>query len=191
MKKDKKTILYELLNTATKKKVERELYKIVIEIDYEFIPPLSYRDSTTFKFDSKSKKTVLPDLYFEKLLKQEIMVSRKKVNKSITGFMSFIPNHVIETNDLRMKCYYITTIGVTKGERGNGITKQFYKRIEEEILKQKTSTHVATRTWSTNRTHIRILESIGYELIIQLKDDRGPGIHTVYYAKEISKARLN
>jgi aspartate/glutamate racemase len=178
---------FELLdNDSVRKSVEHELRNILYEIDYEFIPPLSYRSSTTFSFGAKTTDHNKPESYLQKLLSQEIIVSRKKTNNQIIGFMSYIPNHsIVVKNKKTIICHYITTIGVTKGERGHGITNRFYKMIEEIVNKQALNNFIATRTWSTNKTHIKILMDLGYKKVSTIKDDRGNGIHTVYFAKEI------
>lgn len=174
---------------------KNQLWKILQEIDYEFIPPLSYRESTTDQFENEVLETEKPDLYFDGLLEQKIIVSKKKANNIVTGFISYRPCYIVKgtaeesisNKELEIECHYISTIGVSKGARGNGITRMFYKEIEREVTKSKLNNWVATRTWSTNITHIRILESLGYKKIIELKNDRGTGIHTVYFAKEIKK----
>lgn len=181
-------ILYEFLNSKSKLIAKNEIWKIMCEIDYEFIPPLSYRDSTTFKFTSKTIEENKPITYFNELMKQEIIVSKKKENGYITGFFSYIPNYHINHKQANLICHYVTTIGITKGERGNGITKRFYKLLEEKIRKTKSVTTIATRTWTTNKSHIRILLDLGYKQIILEKHDRGQGVHTIYFAKEIISA---
>lgn len=174
--------------------IKNQLWKILLEIDYEFIPPLSFRDSTTFSFDDETKDTSVPQQYFDALLEQQIIISKRKSNDSVTGFMSYKPSYIVKSEKeystsgkpLSLESHYITTIGVTKGARGNGITRMFYKEIEKEVCKSKLNNHISTRTWSTNQTHIRILESLGYKKIIEIENDRGAGIHTVYFAKEVN-----
>jgi len=183
--KDKDSLSFELLKENDKAKVKSELWNILKEVDYEFIPPLSYRDSTTFSFDSKTSNHVVPESYFKKMLTQEIIISKKKCCNSIVGFMSYISNYKIDEKNIKLNCYYISTIGVTKGARGNGITVSFYKMLEDIVVKGNFKKTIATRTWSTNQTHIKILQSLGYKQIIELKDDRAAGINTVYYAKEL------
>ena len=187
--KSREVFEFSLLKTKKDKKAaQSEIWNILCEIDHEFIPPLSYRDSTTSTFDSEVEITdedPKPQAYFLQLLKQETIVSKKTSNGQIAGFMSFIPNYIIETNKGKINCCYISTLGVTKGERGNGITVQFYKFIEDFAQKNNWGEFIATRTWSTNKTHINILKDRSYKLVIEKKDNRGPGIHTVYYAKKI------
>lgn len=182
---EKDSIEYELLNRKNKELARNELWNILCEVDYEFIPPLSYRDSTTFSFDEKVIENIQPKEYFEGVMAQEVLVSRKKVNNAVTGFMSFKSNFLIDVEGLKLQCFYITTIGVTKGERGNGITKKFYGVLEDIVSMNNETNWIATRTWSTNRTHIRILLSLGYKQLLEKKSDRGSGISTVYFGKEI------
>lgn len=183
--REKDLISYDFLNNRSKTKAKSIIWNILCEIDYEFIPPLSYRDSTTFTFNSDTIEENKPVTYFNNLMKQEILISRNNTNENITGFMSYIPNYTIEHNNINIDCHYITTIGVTKGERGNGITNSFYRLIEEKVRKSNLNNVIATRTWSTNKTHIKILINMGYKQIILIKNDRGKGVHTVYFAKEL------
>lgn len=165
---------------------KNQIWKILVEIDYEFIPPLSLRDSTTFSFDSSLKDTKIPKIYFDELIKQEIIICKDIATNDIVGFMSYKVNYKI-VNDVgkELTTFYVTTVGVTKGARGNGIANQFYMYIESLLKNDPITKIISTRTWSTNKSHIRILESRGYELFFEKKDDRGAGIHTVYYAKNI------
>jgi aspartate/glutamate racemase len=185
--KDKDLLIFELLKENTDKKwMEQELRNILYEIDYEFIPPLSYRNSTTFSFGVNTTDHNKPEDYLKNVLNQAMILSKKKSDHQIVGFMSYIPNYSIELKHKEnIICHYITTLGVTKGWRGHGITNQFYKMIEDIVKGQTTSSFVATRTWSTNRTHIKILMDLDYENVLTIENDRGNGIHTVYFAKKI------
>ena len=185
--KDRDYIRIDLLTNKEIIMAKKELWNILCEINYEFVPPLSSRSSTTAVFDLNSETATIdleePREYFEALIKQKIITSRKKSNGMITGFMSFIPNYKLHIESLDIRCHYITTIGVTKGERGHGITSQFYKMIEKVAREQKAKT-VATRTWNSNKTHIQILLDLGYKTHV-IKDDRGPGIDTLYLIKHL------
>jgi aspartate/glutamate racemase len=185
--KSKDSIKIELLNEEEKKKVKNELWNILCEINYEFVPPLSSRNSTVATFSTKTITNVIdidePKAYFNTLFKQEIIVSRKKTDNRVTGFMSFIPDYNLCIMNKNVLCHYISTVGVTKGERGNGIADQFYKEIEKIAKEQKVKT-IATRTWNSNKTHLKILSSLGYRPYI-IKNDRGVGIDTVYLVKYI------
>jgi len=186
--KDKDSVKFELLKEEEKKQVKRELWNILCEINDEFVPPLSYRNSTTYQFDPTEKrprKTDKPKAYFDTLLEQEIIVCKKKSNNQVIGFMSFIPNYSLPVKNKNIVCHYISTVGVTKGKRGNGITNQFYKEIEKLVKSNATNNFIATRTWSMNKTHIKILTDLKYKQISIIENGRGAGIDTVYYAKQV------
>jgi hypothetical protein len=47
--------------------------------------------------------------------------------------------------------------------------------------------YATTRTWSTNASHLDLLDELGFDLIKRVEDDRGDGIDTVYYGIEIDE----
>jgi len=190
---DKNLLGFELLEKDTDKQgVEQELRNILYEIDDEFVPSLSYSDSTAFSLGVSTANNNKLENYLKNMLNQAIILSKKKSDHQIVGFISYIPNYSVEfKNKENIICYYISTVGVTKGWRGHGITKQFYKMIEEIVKGQTISTHVATKTWSTNKTHIKILTCLGYKKISTIENDIGNGIHTVYFAKKIISNKNN
>ena len=46
------------------------------------------------------------------------------------------------------------------------------------------------RTWSTNGVQRSLLERSGYRMVRCLADDRGPGIDTLYYLKELGQVSI-
>jgi len=77
--KEKDSIKIELLNKEEKEKVKNELWNILCEINYEFVPPLSSRNSTTATFNKKNiikaVDTENPKAYFDTFFNQEIIVT--------------------------------------------------------------------------------------------------------------------
>jgi hypothetical protein len=51
------------------------------------------------------------------------------------------------------------------------------------ILNERKGKNIATRTWSTNFSHMHILDKLGFKLVQRDLDDRGVNIDTVYYLK--------
>jgi hypothetical protein len=43
---------------------------------------------------------------------------------------------------------------------------------------------IFTRTWDGNAGHLKVLDRLGFSLLETLENDRGPGIHTVYYGRQ-------
>ena len=168
----------------SKTELKNALTALLQEIDHEFIPPLSCREgTTTTDFSVKANARTDLNAYLTDLLDQKFIICKRKDDGHIIGFMSYKPDHLLDFKKDK-KCYYITTVGVTKSERGKGIAVQFYRKIEE-IASSNGISLLATRTWSINDTHIEILSNHGYKLAKRIKSDRGPGIDSVYYMKDL------
>ena len=153
-------------------KEKTDIWDILCATDQEFIPPLSSRESTTQSNLLAVKSTSTPKTYFEELLKQSFLLAEEE---EVQGFLSYRTNHIIkELSDL--SCTYISTVIVSPKYRGQGITAELYNK-----LIALTDNCLVTRTWSSNHAHLHILKKLGFVEVLCLKDDRGPGIDTVYY----------
>jgi ribosomal protein S18 acetylase RimI-like enzyme len=169
----------ELQNTE-----EAAVWMLLKEVDREFIPPLSSRESTTTKnLQSTAVEAAEPRSYFKRLLGQVTLIA--SVDGNVAGFMSFIPAHHDLLISSQSPCSYISTIAVARSARRLGIARRLYDGILS-LPDRYASPWVVTRTWSTNSGHLNLLESLGFREIVNLPDDRGPGIDTVYYARERS-----
>ena len=93
--------------------------------------------------------------------------------------MSFIKDYPLSIDEEIIICDYITTIIINSKSRNKGYTKKMY----DKILNEKKQRKIGTRTWSTNDSHIHILNKLGFKLIKRDKDDRGVNIDTVYYLR--------
>ena len=162
----------------------KDLRELVIRSDKDFVPPLSFRQ-TTFQKELKEievreeREDKLPLEYYRQLLNQSMLIC--KSGKQLIGFMSIkknFRNKVISEESFPN--IYITTIIVNKEFRNLGITRRLYKELFEGFRQYK----IFTRTWSTNDVHIHILKSLGFLEIKRIKWDRGKDIDTVYFFKE-------
>lgn len=157
----------------------KDILKLLILCDNEFVPPLSARDSTSQKEfgegDSDDKKDA-PIKYFEGIHDQPAFLAEK--DGHVIGFMSIKKDHVCEEIPKEpMQNIYITTIIVHPHHRNKGITNAFY----QALLSKFKTLDIYTRTWSTNTSHIRILSSLKFYEHERKEDDRGAGIDTIYY----------
>lgn len=162
--------------TALQKKY---IWNILVQADYEFVPPLSKRESTTQKnfVTTKSKGEDGIKEYFDALMHQSFLLVEK--DSEVVAFMSYICNHRLEIGkEKEIVVNYVSTIIVDKAHRSNGLTQLLYQKLFETE-----EGRVATRTWSTNAAHLRILEKLGFEKVRTMENDRGNGIDTVYYVK--------
>ncbi len=164
--------------SALTKGQKKDIWNLIEVADHEFVPPLSVRDNTTQTGLTKGVVKKTPEEYFNALIMQSFILCIK--NNHVVGFLSFIPDHTLSMDEcMSVVCDYVSTIVVSPKFRGRNITISMYKTLfafrPEKIY--------ATRTWSLNYAHISILCKLGFHLALQLKDDRGPGIDTVYYLR--------
>ena len=169
-----------LLNDREKCFYETDILHLLSESDKDFVPPLSYRNSTldkSFSTSHESKSGILN--YYEAMKLQEMLAVLD--GERFVGFVSFrldFTNEIISDNDLPN--VYISTLILDKKERGKGLTKMMYSHLFFDLYPERT---VFTRTWSTNFAHTKILLGFGFSEMERKTDDRGKGIDTVYYVK--------
>ena len=146
----------------------------------EFVPPLSTRMST-----HQSKLDDLVDsgngvrAYFDELSTQPFVLALDDDGR-VLAFLSFIENYQLDFLDCGKGSDYISTICTRKEYRRRGLASQLYAFVENELRPRL----ITIRTWSTNDSQLSLLKNRGYRLVEQIKDGRGQGIDTVYYAKE-------
>lgn len=159
---------------------EREaVLSLLTAADREFVPPLSARTGTTQQALSPSD-TVPQGIaaYFTQLSAQAFVLAY--CGERISGFLSFIPDYRLTAGGLDLCCDYVSTVIVSPAFRRQGITSGMY----DTLFRTLPDHTVATRTWSQNTAHLRILHRLGFRLALTLENDRGKGIDTVYYVKE-------
>ena len=157
-----------------------QLMAMLIEADDDFVPPLSARysnkqdDLTSFEKTSDGFKK-----YLEGMLHGKLIAAVE--NGKICGFVSYTEDLLFKhIDESKLPNIYINTLIVSKDCRGRGITKLMY----DELFETYKHANIYTRTWSTNNAHIKILGKYGFGTLAVLKDDRGPGIDTVYFEKK-------
>lgn len=164
-------------DTLAGNRYEEDVWQLLCQSDKEFVPPLSCRESTTQTVLHTNEAQALPYTYFKQMQSQMSLIAVE--DGRAVGIMSYRYGMEGYGED----CAYISTIIVNKDYRGRGITGKLYQALFEKERGRK----AVTRTWSTNNAHLHLLEKLGFVLTGRLKDHRGPGIDTVYYAKENAK----
>ncbi|HCX63839.1 MAG TPA: hypothetical protein DHN33_01330 [Eubacteriaceae bacterium] len=171
-------------------KYKEEIWELLVACDEEFVPPLSDRNSSTqavLNQEEKEDQKIFqkPVVYYRQMIQQEFIVCTEK--GTLIGFLTYIngyDNEIFERHIGKENNKYVTTICVQKEHRGKNIAGRLYDALET-IVKSERKGVLSTRTWSTNRSHIKILKRKGFENIETLKDHRGKGIDTVYYLKKL------
>lgn len=168
-----------LFSDLQKKSYKDELYKMLEDGDRDFVPPLSQRSSTTQQSFGVGNKNGI-SAYFNMMLKQNIIGMFE--NGELLGFLSFIENYKSDfIDDNYENNIYLSTLILSEKTRGKGVTYKLYDYIFNTLYPQKS---IFTRTWSTNYAHIKILGKFDFQTIKTIKNDRGNGIDTVYFAKK-------
>ena len=167
---------------------EDQIHALLWACDKDFYPPLSMRGSTTEQ-DLKPKdsaeerdpvthapsKVDGPRAYMDSLRGQSwlLAVSEGK----LLGFMSFIPEKIVDG----IPCVYFSTLIVNPEARHQGVARTIY----HALLEDHHGKTIVLRTWSTNRGHLRLLDELGFRAYKTLKDDRGPGVDTIYFRLDV------
>ena len=159
---------------------EQLVYQICVKADTDFVPPLSARTDTIQKFKDipNVPNSNGPKVFFEEIKKEQFIFIIN--DGKIEGFMSFIKDYELHLDDEIIICDYITTIIIDSKNRNKGYTKKMY----DAILSERKDRNIGTRTWSTNHSHLHILDKLGFKLVRTDKDDRGKNIDSVYYLKK-------
>lgn len=163
--------------------------RLLVASDDEFVPPLSGREGTTQREGLADTSGVATgnvgeaiEAYHSQCVSQHLIVCHD--GGELRGFMSFRDGYRTPELDGFQPSNYVSTIIVAPEYRRRGLAREMYERILSELPSGIASPHVTTRTWSTNRSHLSLLEELGFENVRTLPDDRGDGIDTVYYAIE-------
>lgn len=158
---------------------QRSLELLVEEVSGEFVPPLTTRSSTT-QAALKSSDDSESSNYFDEMLIQHNLLLVE--GNRLQGFLSFRASH----RDARLpqigNCIYVSTISVCPAARGRGLARQLYQKLFE--LPETLPEWILLRTWSTNAHHIRLLDELGFKLLLTVPDDRDPGVDTVYLGRK-------
>ena len=159
----------------TDEKILSQLKELLVIGDKEFVPPLSSRSSTTQQGLGNASGNGI-DGYFNEMKKQSFVLALE--GDILAGFMSFKINHsgahIPEGENL-----YASTSVVHPEFRGQGLMTGFYR----EMIRSFPGKAIYTRTWHQNAGHLKVLERLGFKLIEFIENDRGEGIHTVYYGR--------
>lgn len=164
-----------LVEKLTDEKILSQLRELLIFGDKEFVPPLSSRCSTTQQGLSSAKGNGI-DSYFDEMKSQCFVLALE--GDILAGFMSFKINHKGEHIPEGENLYASTAI-VHPDFRGQGLMTGFYREMIRAFPKKP----IYTRTWHENFGHLKVLGRLGFNQIDFLENDRGKGIHTVYYCR--------
>ncbi|MFA4994401.1 MAG: GNAT family N-acetyltransferase [Bdellovibrionales bacterium] len=167
--------------------IQQYVWSLLWAADAEFIPALSTRHGPSDAiFDPAEKvKDEGPVEYFAEMSKQPIIVALSK--GYVVGFMAYKTNYAVPEIQEKVQAY-VSTIVIDPVARGQKIAERFYKRLFKELQKARDEEPllVATRTWSTNFSHLTILKRLGFDCVFCKKNGRKKDIDTIVYKLRLS-----
>ena len=158
---------------------DRDILGLLEQADGEFIPPLSARGSTTQQ-DLAANEAVSTGVldYYETMAQQPAILAVE--DGRCLGFMAFKIDYACPQSP-GFPNLYASTCVVHPDFRGRGMMRGFY----EAMIAAFPTRPIYTRTWHENIGHLKVLGRLGFTLLETLENDRGPGIHTVYYGRKV------
>jgi ribosomal protein S18 acetylase RimI-like enzyme len=166
-----------LLSAEEKQAYKGEIVSILRTGDRDFVPPLSARFAQDWE-----------EGYFGGMASGEILAALD--GGHLLGFVAFKKNYLYEDiiTSVTFPNIYVATLLVHPDARGRHLTREMYTHIFDTLFP---TASLFTRTWSTNAAHIGILSRFGFSEIARIKDDRAPGIDTVYFKKSRAECLLS
>jgi len=174
---------FRLLTKEEKETHHEAVFTLLSAADEDFVPPLSKRS-----VNPKTNRNTFSDVKCEENLRDYLaaMISEEVLaifeGGKLSGFVSFAENLKNDVIDEETHPnIYIGTAVISEELRGRGTLSAAYNHLFNEIYPDRS---IFTRTWSTNAAHIRVLGKFGFSEIKRIKNDRGDGIDTIYFAKK-------
>lgn len=153
---------------------------LLAEVSDEFVPPLDAR-ADTLSLSVKGCSRGLVE-YLQRMRHETWLLALK--DNELVGLLSYIAGHQEAALSRYSPCAYVTTVAVTQPARRSGTARLLYEALEAHAYKERLP-FLATRTWSTNSTHLPFLVAGGFKEVHHVLDDRAPGIHTLYFVRQV------
>ena len=175
----------EYIGIPEKKEDLDSIFDLCCVCDHDFVPPLSSRESSTqHGFGTGTSENVKPVQYFEIMKKQYFVCARDESGKMV-AFLTFKHNYTCDEVKQYGLCNYMSTACVYPEHRRHGLVSMMYDVVEYTLPADMLTDYVTTRTWSTNTAQVHAFPKRGYREVYRIPNDRGEGVDTIYYVKDI------
>ena len=159
---------------------------LLYQCDNDFRPSLSSRSSlTTFGSGGQAPENGL-DQYCNLLFPEKFILAVDDEMGVPVGIMvyreNYVPN-VVVLDEGSSGAIYVICLAIMPGYRRMGIARRLYQTLLG--LDICIGRELILRTWSSNRAHIRLLESLEFRESCRLLNDRGRGLDTSYFKKHV------
>lgn len=148
---------------------------VVDAVADEFVPSLRARTSTTQADLAPGAAAGTCDAYVTAMLAQHCAVVPDDDGAGLRAVLSArTSDHPLE--DEVPGAVYLSTVAVAPWARRQGLAAL----LLDAMLTRFAGRPALSRTWSTNTASIRLHERAGFAVHARVRDDRGPGVDTVY-----------
>jgi ribosomal protein S18 acetylase RimI-like enzyme len=163
--------------------VRRQLLQVLLDVDNDFVPPLSKRRSLEF--------------WLEIFDQGSILYAKAPLGDAVAGFLAYYPALDPDTYQ-RLLPYvniapvvslpgsretfreaYLHFIAVTPAYRGRQVSSALLAQLLQEVQEQGIS-RLRVITWSTNTGSLNLYKKFNFTVFHRVPDDRGEGIDSVY-----------
>jgi len=158
-----------------------DVERLLAAADDEFVPPLTGPGrADVARSDGEGGPGTL-DEYVERCLARPMIGAFD--GDDLVGFSSFRPLDRAPALDGHLPTNHVSILIVDPAYRGRDLAGATYRRLLSDLPADRRRPYVSTKTWSTNRAHLRVLDDLGFACVERRPDDRGEGVDTVYYAR--------
>lgn len=162
---------------------EAAIRRLLSAADEAFVPPLTDDARATISRPGDKPGPTSIQEYLEACLGRPMVGAFDE--GQLVGFASLESR----TDDGPLAAYspttHVSVLVIDEAYRGEGIATRFYNYLLDTVPEGLPQSAISTKTWHTNRGHIAILDSLDFECVHRVEDDRAPGIDTVYYARRL------
>lgn len=163
---------------------ESAIRRLLSAADDAFVPPLTDKRRATISRAGAGCSPTSIDAYVDDCLGRPLLGAFDE--GQLVGFASLESYTDSEPLADYTPTTHVSVLVVDADYRGRGIATQLYKQLLDELPVDLPQSAISTKTWHTNRAHIAILDSLGFDCVHRVEDDRSPGVDTVYYARRLS-----
>ena len=161
-------------------KYEESVLSLLLACDDDFYPSLSSR--RVHRTGSQDQKTNL-QLYIRDKDKFGYILCLD--GDLVAGFVNWEYDYQEDGFHCYPKNAYFDTVLVHPEKRATAIPLFLYRHAEKR-LRQENIHYIGTSTWSTHIMQIRFFERLGMKRFNQGNNDRGNGVSSVHYIKDMN-----
>ena len=164
--------------------IKDDVREILLEVDEEFVPPLSWRTDRFPSLQSRmGERSITP--YFKAISKGKWVLAFE--GDKVVGLLSLFTNLNNPILNSFAPHAYVSTLAVRLHARRDGVATSLYSSAFNLAVASEFK-FVTTRSWNQNYLHAGLMRHLGFQEVARVHNDRGPEIDTVYFARPVTQA---